>query len=254
MEHEHKVRIHAERVSKAFDTSNGRMQVVNDVSFDVYDNEFLVVLGPGRCGKTVLLNMMCGLLSPDSGSIQIDGKMVNGPDPRCGMVFQRLGLMPWCTVLENVEFGSRMRGVDKAQRRETARHFLKLVGLEGFEAYYPYQLSGGMKQRVGIARAYANGAEILLMDEPFGQLDAQTRINMQQEIVRISAAEKRTIIFVTNNIEEAVKIGDRILLFSACPAQVKEEYQITLAKPRDEISPEFLNLRTIVSDNADLAL
>ena len=172
MEHEHKVRIHAERVSKAFDTSNGRMQVVNDVSFDVYDNEFLVVLGPGRCGKTVLLNMMCGLLSPDSGSIQIDGKMVNGPDPRCGMVFQRLGLMPWCTVLENVEFGSRMRGVDKAQRRETARHFLKLVGLEGFEAYYPYQLSGGMKQRVGIARAYANGAEILLMDEPFGQLDA----------------------------------------------------------------------------------
>ena len=170
------------------------------------------------------------------------------------MIFQRLGLLPWCTVLGNVEFGLKMRKMPKKERREIAEHFIELVGLKGFENYYPYQLSGGMKQRAGIARAYANGADILLMDEPFGQLDAQTRINMQQEIVRISEQEKRTVIFVTNNIEEAVKIGDRIILLTACPAQVKELYEIQMPKPRDEISREFMSLRTIISDNADLAL
>lgn len=254
MEHQHKVKIEIDHVSKAFETSSGVTQVVDDVSFQVYENEFLVILGPGRCGKTVLLNLVSGLEEKDSGSVRINGQETDGPNPLCGMIFQRLGLFPWCTVMGNVEFGLKMRKIPKIERREIAQHFIDLVGMNGFEQYYPYQLSGGMKQRVGIARAYADGTEILLMDEPFGQLDAQTRINMQQEIVKISAKEKRTVIFVTNNIEEAVKIGDRIILLTACPAQVKQIYEINLKKPRDEISKEFMALRSLISDNADLAL
>lgn len=254
MEQKHNVRIKVENVSKSFDNQGSETKVVDDVSFEIYDNEFVVILGPGRCGKTVLLNMICGLLEKDSGSIKLDGKEITGPNPALGMVFQRLGLLPWKTVMENVEFGPQMRKVSKKERREQAGHFLELVGLKGFENYYPHQLSGGMKQRVGIARAYANGAEILIMDEPFGQLDAQTRYNMQQEIVKLSEQEKRTIIFVTNNIEEAVKISDRIILLTECPAKVKEIYDISLPKPRDEISEDFLMLRKNISDNTDLAL
>ena len=158
------------------------------------------------------------------------------------------------TVMENVEFGLKMRGVEKKERRERAQHFINMVSLNGFEKHYPYQLSGGMKQRVGIARAYTDDAEILILDEPFGQLDAQTRYNMQQEIVEIAAREKRTIVFVTNNIEEAVKVGDRIVLFTKCPAQVKEVYSVNMPKPRDEISREFLEMRKLISENTDLAL
>lgn len=254
MEQKHRVRIKVDHVSKVFDTNKGLKKVVDNVSFEVYDGEFLVLLGPGRCGKTVLLNMMCGLLEKDSGSIRLDGEEINGPNTKMGMVFQRIGLLPWCTVMENVEFGPKMRKIPLRERRECAQHFIDLVGLNGFEKYYPYQLSGGMKQRVGIARAYANSGEILIMDEPFGQLDAQTRYSMQQEIVRIAEQEKRTIVFVTNNIEEAVKIGDRIILLTACPACMKETYILDMKKPRDEISEEFLKLRTKISDNADLAL
>lgn len=254
MEQKHSIRIQVDHAFKSFDTKQGKFTAVKDVSFNVYNHEFLVILGPGRCGKTVLLKMICGLLQKDGGSIRVDGEEVTGPNPKLGMVFQRTGLLPWLTVQENVEFGPKMRGIPASERHKSSAYFLELVGLKGFEKYYPYQLSGGMKQRVGIARAYANGAEILIMDEPFGQLDAQTRINMQNEIIRISQQEKRTIIFVTNNIEEAIKIGDRIILLTQCPAQLKETYAIDFQKPRDEISPEFLKLRKEISDNTDLAL
>jgi len=255
MEQGNRVRVSINNLSKTFYSNAGEaINVVNGISFDVYNNEFLVILGPGRCGKTILLNMITGLQKPDSGEVSIDGKVVTGVAPEMGMVFQKLGLMPWLTIMENVEFGPKMRGVSKKERREKAAHFLDLVGLTGFENHYPYQLSGGMKQRVGIARAYANDAQILVMDEPFGQLDAQTRYNMQMEIVSIAEKERRTIIFVTNNIEEAIKIGDRIILFTKCPAQVKEIYPILMPKPRDEISREFLNIRSEISDNTDLAL
>jgi len=255
MEQGNRVRVSINNLSKTFYSNAGEaINVVNGISFDVYNNEFLVILGPGRCGKTILLNMITGLQKPDSGEVSIDGRVVTGVAPEMGMVFQKLGLMPWLTIMENVEFGPKMRGVSKKERREKAAHFLDLVGLTGFENHYPYQLSGGMKQRVGIARAYANDAQILVMDEPFGQLDAQTRYNMQMEIVSIAEKERRTIIFVTNNIEEAIKIGDRIILFTKCPAQVKEIYPILMPKPRDEISREFLNIRSEISDNTDLAL
>ena len=170
------------------------------------------------------------------------------------MVLQKTALMPWKTVMSNVEIGPKWRGVPRAERRQTAQKFINLVGLAGFEKSYPAQLSGGMKQRVGIARAYANDPEILIMDEPFGALDAQTRYAMEEEVAKIWQQQKRTVIFVTNNIEEACYLGDRIILFSNRPARIKEIYTNDLPRPRDMISDEFLKLRTAISDNTDLAI
>jgi NitT/TauT family transport system ATP-binding protein len=201
-----------------------------------------------------LLNIIGGLEKPTNGNLYIDGEKLEGSDKRISMVFQKLALMPWKTVMGNVEFGPEIAGVDKATRRKTAQKYIDLVGLTGFEKSYPNQLSGGMKQRVGIARAYATNPEILLMDEPFGQLDAQTRYAMEEEIQRIWQQEKRTIVFVTNNIEEAVYLGDRIILLSECPATVKQVYDINLPRPRNTIDPEFLKIRKEVSENTDLAL
>ncbi len=249
-----KVKLRLENISQSYVVNNEVRDAVSNVSIDVYDNEFLVILGPGHCGKSVLLNIIGGLEKPVEGNKYIDGVKFTGSDKRIGMVFQRLALMPWKTVMGNVEFGPRLAGVDKATRRKIAQKYIDLVGLKGFEKAYPHQLSGGMKQRVGIARAYANSPEILLMDEPFGQLDAQTRIVMEEEIQRIWQQEKRTIIFVTNNIEEAVYLGDRIILLSKCPARVKQIYEINLPRPRNTMDPEFLRIRREVSENTDLAL
>ena len=249
-----KVRLHIESLSKEFQGKDGSALVVDNVSLDVYDNEFLVLLGPGHCGKTVFLNIMAGLKKPSSGKIFLDGEPLQGNDPRIGMVFQKWSLLPWKTVMENTEIGPKFRGVDKATRRAKAQEYLNLVGLQGFENAYPSQLSGGMKQRVGIARAYTNDPEILIMDEPFGALDAQTRYAMEEEVIKIWQKEKRTVIFVTNNIEEAVYLGDRIVLFSERPARIKEIYKNDLPRPRDMVSPEFMKLRGTISDNSDLAL
>ncbi len=251
---EHKVRLEISELSKSYETKEGRFQAVEKIDLKVYDNEFLVLLGPGNCGKTVLLNMIAGLEQPTSGEIRLDGSVIQGSDRRIGMVFQKLALMPWKTVMQNTEIGPKFRGVKKEERRKKAQSYIDLVGLNGFEKAYPAQLSGGMKQRVGIARAYTNDPEILLMDEPFGALDAQTRFVMEQEVQRIWEQEKRTIIFVTNNIEEACFLGDRIVLFSECPARIKEIYVNDLKRPRDVISQEFLKLRAMISDNTDLAL
>lgn len=249
-----KVKMSLRGISQSYIVKNEVSDAVVDIDLDVYDNEFLVVLGPGRCGKTVLLNMIAGLEQPVEGTISIDGEPIHGSDERVGMVFQKLALMPWKTVMENVEFGLKVKGVPKKQRREVAQKYIHLVGLDGFEKSYPHQLSGGMKQRVGIARAYTNNPEILLMDEPFGQLDAQTRYAMQDEVLRIWESEKRTVIFVTNNIEEAIYLADRIVLLSNYPAHIKETYEINLPRPRDTVSPEFLRLRKQISENTDLAL
>ncbi len=249
-----KNKLKLEHISQSFIVKNEVFDAVVDVSLEVRDSEFLVILGPGRCGKSVLLNMIAGLEKPVEGRILLDGEEIKGSDSRIGMVFQKLALMPWKTVMENVEFGLKMKGVEKTKRREIAQKYIDLVGLQGFEKSYPNQLSGGMKQRVGIARAYTNNPEILLMDEPFGQLDAQTRYAMQDEVLRIWEAEKRTVLFVTNNIEEALYLADRIVLLTNCPAQVKEIYNIDLPRPRNAVDPEFLRLRKVISENTDLAL
>ena len=241
-------------ISKTFFSDKGYFTAIKDVSFDVNDGEFLVILGPGRCGKTVLLNIIAGLEQQTEGKVVYNGREWKGVNPEISMVFQKLALMPFKTVMENVELGLKFRGMSKVQRREIAQHYIELVGLKGFEKSYPTQLSGGMKQRVGIARAYAADPKLLIMDEPFGQLDAQTRYQMQEEILRIWEKEMRTVIFVTNNIEEACYLGDRIILLSDCPATVKEVYPISIPRPRDMVSEEFLKLRTVISDNTDLAI
>lgn len=252
---EKKDKLFIENVSKTYKLGkNDTHLVIDNLSLSVKDNEFLVILGPGHCGKSVLLNIISGLESPDSGRVVLDNEEIEGPNPKMGMVFQKTGVFSWLTVMENVELGPKNRGIPKEERRKKAQKYIDLVGLQGFENARPPQLSGGMKQRVGIARAYTNDPEILIMDEPFGALDAQTRYSMENEIEKIWDKEKRTIIFVTNNIEEALVLGDRIILLTECPARVKKEYPVNLPRPRDVMSPEFLALRQEISSNTDLSI
>lgn len=237
-------------ISKSFYGRNQVFEAVNSITLDVRENEFLVLLGPGRSGKTVLLNIISGLDTPTMGSVEF-------PDPEnrdIGFVFQKIAIFPWKTVMENVELPLQLAGVDRKTSREKVQYLIDLVGLTGFENALPKQLSGGMKQRVGIARAYCGDSRILLMDEPFGALDAQTRYQMEKEVLRIWETEKRTVIFVTNNIEEAVYLGDRIVLLSASPARIKAIYDVNLPRPRDYVDLEFLKLRETIEQNADLAL
>lgn len=248
-------KLRLEHIRKTFfDRVNGDFEVIREISFDVGISEFLVLLGPGLCGKTVLLNMIAGLETPTSGRMLLDGKEISGASDKISMVFQKTGLLAWKTVMENVELGLKYAGVSKEERRARAQKFIDLVGLTGFEKAFPKQLSGGMKQRVGIARAYTANPEILLMDEPFGALDAQTRYAMEDEILRAWEIEKKTVVFVTNNIEEAVYLGDRIVLLGNCPAEVREIYPVDLPRPRDQMSREFLTLRQKISDNMELSV
>lgn len=249
-----KRKMEIKNVSKTFYSKEGYFTAIEDVSFDVYDGEFLVLLGPGRSGKTVLLNIIAGLESKTSGSVIYDGKVINDVNPEVGMVFQKTALMPFKTVMQNIELGLKFRHIPKKEREVICQKYIDLVGLQGFEKSYPKELSGGMKQRVGIARAYANDPKVLIMDEPFGALDAQTRYAMQNEVLRIWEQEKRTFIYVTNNIEEACYLGTRIVLLSDCPARVKEVYPIDLQRPRNMVSKEFLDLRAKISDNTDLSI
>lgn len=251
---EQKNLITCEHVSKAFDTPEGVFKVIEDLDIKVRENEFLVLFGPGQCGKSTILNTIAGFEPVTSGQIIVGGEKVTKPGPERGMVFQTTALFPWLKVMGNVEYGPRMRGIPKKERRERAQHYIDLVGLQGFENSYPIKLSGGMKQRVGIARAYCNEPLVMLMDEPFGHLDAQTRYLMQEELTRIWQQEKRTVIFVTNNIEEAVYLADRILVLRNCPTGVKAEYEIHLPRPRSYTDPEFLRLRREINDVVDHTL
>lgn len=240
-------------ISKEFDSydGSGKNCVLGDIHFKARENEFLVLFGPGQCGKTTLLNVLAGLEKPTAGEVSDHGKKVMSPAPQRGMVYQRTALFPWLTVIGNVEFGPKMRGQGKVKRREIANHYIELVGLKGFEKSFPSQLSGGMRQRVGIARAYSNNPDIMLMDEPFGHLDAQTRYMMEEELQRIWQKEKRTVVFVTNNIEEALFLADRIILMTNCPSVIKKEYVIDLPHPRSYVDPEFLRLRQEITENMD---
>ena len=238
-------KIAVRHISKSF----GDQKILDDVSFDVYENEFLVILGPGQCGKTVLLNIMAGMETADTGDVTF-----KDDDSDMGFVFQKYALDNWKTVEKNVELPLKFRGVSKKERSRTAKKYIDLVGLDGFAHSYPVQLSGGMKQRVGIARAYAMGHSMILMDEPFGALDAQTRYQMEDELLRMRNTEKATVVFVTNNIEEAIYLGDRILLFSDKPSRVVEEFVPKLKRPRNNASDDFMAFRTMITGQMDLAL
>ncbi len=245
-----KNKISIKNLNKTYFLKDRNVEVLKDMSFDVKENEFLVLLGPGQCGKTVLLNIISEIEKEDSGEIVFaDGRPKMG---NLGVVFQKYALFPWKTVMGNVEMSQKLKGVDKATRQAEAQKYIDLVGLTGFEKALPKQLSGGMKQRVGIARAYASESDIMLLDEPFGALDAQTRYQMEDEIVRIWEQNKRTIIFVTNNVEEAITVGDRILLLSSRPSSVKKEYVVDLPRPRKNTDPAFLKLRNEIVENTDL--
>jgi NitT/TauT family transport system ATP-binding protein/sulfonate transport system ATP-binding protein len=247
-------KIEARNISKAFTVNNDDIKVLRDVSIGVKPNEFLVILGPGQCGKTTLINCMSGIMAPESGDIFLNGKKVTEPGPARGVVFQQYALFPWKTVLDNVAFGLAVRGMGKKERHDVARRYVDLVGLQGFEKSFPYQLSGGMRQRVSIARAYASDPEVLFMDEPFSALDAQTRYAMEKDILRITEQEKKTIIFITNNVEEAIYLGDRIILMTSLPGRIKREFPVEMAKPREYTDERFLELRLAISEDTELVL
>ena len=245
--------IRCEGISKVFfnEESGEENRVIDSIDFTVRENEFVVLFGPGQCGKTTLINLIAGLDSPTGGKVFVGDKEVTGPSADRGVVYQNIALFPWRTVIQNVSFGPEVKGMPKKKRMEKARHYIDLVGLTGFENQYPSRLSGGMRQRVGIARVYCNDPEVLLMDEPFGHLDAQTRYMMENEVLRIWLTEKRTVIFVTNNIEEALFLADRVILMTNCPSKIREEYAVDLPKPRSYTDPEFLKLREIITANMD---
>jgi len=249
-------KIECRNITKVFiQKGKQRVHVLEDISLEVRDKEFLVILGPGQSGKSTLLRIIAGLETPSEGFIQLDGKAVTGPGPDRGLVFQSYMLFGWKTVMGNVELGPQLNGIAKEERRRIAQRYIDLVGLNGFEKHYPHQLSGGMKQRVGIARAYANNPKVMLLDEPFGQLDAQTRYFMEKETVRIWETEKRTVLFVTNNIDEAIFLGDRIIsLRGKLPGRMHQVHDVHLPRPREHTDMEFLKLRHDITEASELTL
>ncbi len=216
------------------------------LNLEVGHGEFLSLVGPSGCGKSTFLNVLLGLLRPDQGDLQLGGKNITGPGYERAMVFQEFGLLPWRTVLANVELGLELKGVPGSIRRERASELINLVGLTGFEHHYPHELSGGMKQRVGLARALATDPDVLLMDEPFAALDAQTRDLMQAELLQIWDRTKKTVIFVTHSIEEAAYLSDRVVVITSRPGRAKKVLDIKLPRPRDyemRLSPEFNDIK-----------
>ena len=233
-------------LSKKFSNRNSEFTALENINLTIKDGEFVTILGPSGCGKTTLLRIIAGLETYTNGTATLNGETISGPGPKRGMVFQEYSLFPWKTVLGNVMFGLLMQKIPKNEAKEKALTYLELVGLSEFENSYPYELSGGMKQRVAIARALANEPEVILMDEPFGALDAQTRNNLQKELLRIWEEEKRTIIFVTHSVDEAVFLSDRIVILSKRPGVVKKEIEINIPRPRDRTRPEENQIRNDV--------
>lgn len=241
--------IEARNVSFEYETAAGPMLAVKDVSFKVGATEFLCLLGPSGCGKTTILNMLAGFLTPTRGEILIGDKPVMGQGQDRGVVFQDFAqLFPWRTARRNVEFGLEMRGVPEKERRETALNFLRLVKLEKFADVHPHQLSGGMQQRVAIARALAYNPGVLLMDEPFAALDAMTRDEMQKLLTEVWQETKKTIVYITHNVAEAVYLADQVLVLAAHPGTVKARISLDLPRPRDPLSSDFVAMQRAVME------
>ena len=238
--------IEIQGVTKSYETREGSFLALEEVNLDVEKNEFICVVGPSGCGKTTLMNIIAGLNPPSTGTVKVRGELVTGPGKGKGVVFQQYALYPWLTVEKNVEFGLRMKGVEKEKRREIAQKYIKIVGLEKFAKSYPKELSGGMKQRVAIARAYTTGPEVLLMYEPFGALDAQTRAQLQENLLNTWQQEKKTCFFITHDVEEAVLLSTKVIIMSAGPGRIREIVDVHLPYPRDQetkLTPEFNELK-----------
>ena len=236
--------LYLNRVSKEFDTVAGeKIWAIQEISFEISEGEFVSIIGPSGCGKTTLLRIIAGLEKPSSGEIFFNGRSQITGEPNIGLIFQEFALLPWRTVVENIEFGLEIRGVKKAERRQKALEYIKVIELEGFENKYPKELSGGMKQRVAIARSIICNPKILLMDEPFGSLDAQTRFTMQKLLFRVWKKTNKTIVFVTHNVDEAVFLSQRLIVISSRPGRIISETRVELEYPRDIHSPEFIRIR-----------
>jgi ABC-type nitrate/sulfonate/bicarbonate transport system ATPase subunit len=235
----------------SFDRGGAAVDVLQNISLEISEGEFVCILGPSGCGKSTLLNVIGGFLKPTTGQVMIDGEPVIGPDPRRIFVFQERGVFPWLTVEGNIGFG--LFRLSAAERAERVAHYVKLVGLSGFEKAYPAELSGGMKQRLEVARALAVNPDMLFLDEPFGALDSITRLIMRVELLRIWEAEEKTILFVTHDIEESVQLADRIVVMSARPASIRRIVPIDMPHPRDISSRRYLDLRDAIFEEIGLA-
>jgi NitT/TauT family transport system ATP-binding protein len=230
-------------LGRVFSESHPKTTAFENVSLSVAEGEFVCILGPSGCGKSTFLLCVAGLETPDQGEMLLDGNPIEGPGIERGIVFQEYALFPWRSVIGNVAYGLEVKGLPRSEQIRVARHFIDLVGLQEFENHYPFQLSGGMKQRVAIARALAVDPAVLLMDEPFGALDALTRGALQQETVRIWEATRKTILFVTHSVQEAIALGDRGVLFGTRPGRIRAEFRIDLTRPRDPARTEFVVLQ-----------
>lgn len=245
-------RISVDNVTVIYTHRDKRILAVQDLSFSVADKEFLCILGPSGCGKSTALRLIAGFLQPVSGEVRVNGELVRRPGADRGVVFQRHNLFPWKRVRQNIEFGLRMKGMHKSQRDKITSRYLEEVGLTEFADSYPFMLSVGMQQRVGLARAYANDPDILLMDEPFASLDAQTGIKMRELLLQIWTENRKTVVFITHDIDEAIGLADRVLLFSARPGKVRESFCIDLPRPRPRdvfADSLYLELRRKIMDS-----
>ncbi|MRG76998.1 MAG: ATP-binding cassette domain-containing protein [ANME-2 cluster archaeon] len=226
-------------LNKTYHTEEGdEVVALSDINLDVADKEFVCFIGPSGCGKTTLLRITAGLEKPDSGTLTVNNEPIKGPGPDRGMVFQEYSLFPWRTVLKNITFSLELKKIPKSEREKIARDFLEVVGLSKFADSYPHELSGGMKQRVAIARALVNDPDVLLMDEPFGAVDAQTRNRLQHELLNIWEKKKKTVLFITHSVDEAVFLADKVVVFTARPGRIKEVINIDLPRPRERTSFE----------------
>jgi NitT/TauT family transport system ATP-binding protein len=250
----HLVKIRVEALRHTYRATDSRRQLLalDGVSFDVYDGEILTVVGPSGCGKSTLISLIAGLAKPEAGTLLVDGVAVKGPGRDRGVVFQDLAILPWRTVRGNIGHGLEIARVPRKERQEIVERFIAMIGLEGFEERYPHELSGGMKQRVAVARTLAADPKVVLMDEPFASVDAQTRISLQEELLRISLQTLKSILFVTHSVEEAVFLGDRVLVFTRRPGRVKEIVDVPI--PREErkfdalaADPRYVDVRSHVT-------
>ncbi len=243
--------LHIDHLRLAFRRDAKTTAVLEDISLDVARGELLCIVGPSGCGKSTLLSTIAGFLSPTSGAVTVDGELVTAPSPRRIFVFQERGVFPWLSVEGNIAFG--LFNATRSEREQRVAHYVSMVGLQGFEHAYPAELSGGMKQRLEVARALAVNPDMLLLDEPFGALDSITRLTMRRELLRIWHAERKTILFVTHDIDEAVQLADRVVVLSTRPARIQQIVPIDIAHPRDLSSPRYLELRDGILEQIGLA-
>jgi len=238
--------IKIQNVNKIYRGVSGDVEALHEVNLDIEENEFVSIVGPSGCGKTTLLNVLAGLETYDTGSVTMNGESIVGPGIERGVIFQQYALFPWLTVRKNMEFGLRYKDYSKEKKKEIIDHYMDIVGLTEFANSYPKELSGGMKQRVAIARGYATSPQVLLMDEPFGALDAQTRAQLQEDLLKTWETERKTCIFITHDVEEAVLLSQRVVLMSARPGRVKQIIKIDLPYPRNQktkILPQFNEIK-----------